>query len=128
MPSITATLEAMYTAFNARDIDGALARMSPDVDWPKASEGGRVIGKDAIRAYWGRQWAEFDPTVRPLEITERNPGIVEVKVHQNVKDRNGTLLFDGIVLHTYTFADGLIARMDLIETAPAFGTHAGEAA
>jgi ketosteroid isomerase-like protein len=43
----------VYAAFNRRDIDGALALMSEQVDWPKASEGGRIIGKDEIRAYWG---------------------------------------------------------------------------
>ena len=32
-------------------IDGALARMSESVSWPKASEGGRVVGKEEIRAY-----------------------------------------------------------------------------
>jgi ketosteroid isomerase-like protein len=38
-----------YSAFNRRDIDGALALMSESVSWPKASEGGRVVGKQAIR-------------------------------------------------------------------------------
>jgi len=28
-----------YSAFNERNIDGALAVMSEDVSWPKASEG-----------------------------------------------------------------------------------------
>jgi hypothetical protein len=39
------------TAFNRRDIDGALAFMSENVSWPKASEGCRVVGKEEIRAY-----------------------------------------------------------------------------
>ena len=35
----TQTLIAkVYSAFNQRDIDGALALMSEDVSWPKASE------------------------------------------------------------------------------------------
>ena len=38
-------IEQAYSAFNRRDIDGALALMTQDVSWPKASEGGRVIGK-----------------------------------------------------------------------------------
>jgi hypothetical protein len=41
--------------------------MSDSVNWPKASEGGRLIGKEEIRAYWSRQWKEFDPHVDPLE-------------------------------------------------------------
>jgi hypothetical protein len=33
------------SAFNRRDINSALALMSENVSWPKASEGGRVVGK-----------------------------------------------------------------------------------
>jgi hypothetical protein len=32
-------IEQAYSAFNKRDIDGALALMTQDVSWPKASEG-----------------------------------------------------------------------------------------
>ena len=38
-------IEQAYAAFNKRDIDGALTLMTEDVSWPKASEGGRVVGK-----------------------------------------------------------------------------------
>lgn len=62
-------------------IDGALALMTDDVRWPKASEGGAVVGKDEIRAYWTRQWAEFDPHVEPLEMSEDDDGKTRVKVH-----------------------------------------------
>ena len=55
-----------YAAFNKRDIDAALALMSEHVSWPKASEGGWVVGKDEIRAYWTRQWNQFDPHVEPI--------------------------------------------------------------
>jgi len=41
-----------YSAFNRRD--SALALMSENVSWPKASEGGRIVGKEEIRSYWTR--------------------------------------------------------------------------
>ena len=69
-------IEKAYAAFNRRDIDGALALMTEDVNWPKASEGGRVVGKEEIRAYWTRQWGEFDGLVEPLAITEEDGGKV----------------------------------------------------
>ncbi len=75
-------IEQAYSAFNKRDIDGALALMTQDVSWPKASEGGKVVGKEEIRAYWTRQWGEFDPHVEPLAITEGDGGKVRVRVHQ----------------------------------------------
>lgn len=106
-------IEKAYSAFNERDIDGALALMTEDVSWPKASEGGRVCGKEEIRAYWTRQWRDFDPHVEPLAATEIGQGKVEVKVRQLVKSLEGDVLSDSDVLHVFTLEDGLIKAMDL---------------
>jgi hypothetical protein len=105
-----------YSAFNRRDIDSALALMSENVSWPKASEGGRVVGKEGIRSYWTRQWKEFDPHVEPLEVINQKGGITDVKVHQLVKSLSGDVLSDSEVWHVYTIANGLIERMDLKES------------
>ena len=102
-----------YFAFNRRDINSALALMSENVSWPKASEGGRVVGKEEIRSYWTRQWKEFDPHVEPLEVIDQEGAITEVKVHQLVKSLGGEVLSDSEVWHVYTIANGLIERMDL---------------
>jgi hypothetical protein len=115
----TETLIAQaYSAFNRRDVDSALALMSENVSWPKASEGGRIVGKEEIRSYWTRQWKEFDPHVEPLEVIDREGGITEVKVHQLVKSLSGDVLSDSEVRHVYTIANGLIERMDLKESGP----------
>ena len=106
-------IEQAYSAFNKRDIDGALALMTQDVSWPKASEGGKVVGKEEIRAYWTRQWGEFDPCVEPLAMTEEDGGKTRVRVHQLVKSLQGDVLSDSEVLHVFTVNSGLIAAMDL---------------
>src|ERR1700675_2581944 len=70
-------IEQAYAAFNKRDIDGALALMTQDVSWPKASEGGKVIGKEEMRAYWTRQWvanACRSGSRRILEFCRTNAG------------------------------------------------------
>jgi hypothetical protein len=113
MANAKTTVEQAYSAFNKRDIDGALALMTEDINWPKASEGGRVVGKAEIRAYWTRQWSEFDPHVEPLVITEGDRGKVRVRVHQLVKSLQGDVLSDSEVLHVFTVNNGLIAAMDL---------------
>jgi hypothetical protein len=46
MADTKTVIEQAYSAFNKRDIDGALAPMTQDVSWPKASEGGKVVGKE----------------------------------------------------------------------------------
>jgi hypothetical protein len=110
----TQTLIAQaYSAFNSRDIDGALALMSENVSWPKASEGGRVVGKQEIRAYWTRQWEEFDPHVDPISVIDGEGGKTDVKVHQLVKSLGGEVLSDTEVWHVHTIVNGLIERMDI---------------
>jgi hypothetical protein len=105
-----------YSAFNRRDIDSALALMSENVSWPKASEGGRVVGKEEIRSYWTRQWKQFDPHVEPIEVIDRGAGKIDVRVHQLVKSLGGDVLSDNEVGHVYTIANGLIERMDIEES------------
>jgi len=127
MENTQTLITQVYAAFNRRDIDGALALMSEKVDWPKASEGGRVVGKGEVRAYWTRQWAEFDPHVEPIEVIDREGGKTDVKVHQLVKNLNGDVLSDQEVLHIHTIVNGLIERMDVKESEPSFKRepHAG---
>jgi hypothetical protein len=112
-------LEQAYSAFNKRDIDGALALMTEDVSWPKASEGGKIVGKEEIRAYWTRQWNEFDPHVEPLAITGEDGGKTRVRVHQLVKSLEGNVLSDSEVIHVFSMENGLIAAMNLGDEADA---------
>ncbi len=102
-----------YSAFNRRDVDGALALMTEDVSWPKASEGGRVVGKEEIRGYWTRQWGDFDPHVEPLAMTGEDGGKIRVRVHQLVRSLGGDVLSDSEVLHVFTVKNGLIAAMEI---------------
>ncbi|MGA7315683.1 MAG: nuclear transport factor 2 family protein [Silvibacterium sp.] len=124
MANVKTILKQAYSAFNKRDIDGALALMTEDVNWPKASEGGRVIGKEEIRAYWTRQWREFDGHVEPLSITEEDGGKTRVRVHQLVRNLEGNVLSDSEVLHIFTMNNGLIAAMDLGDEAETTGPTA----
>ena len=116
MTKTESLIAQVYSAFNQRNIDGALAFMSDSVSWPKASEGGRVIGKEEIRAYWSRQWKEFDPHVDPVEVVEQGAGRTHVRVHQLVKSLGGDVLSEREVWHVYTIANGLIERMDIGES------------
>jgi ketosteroid isomerase-like protein len=103
----------LYEAFNRRDVDGVVAMMSDDVDWPNAWKGGRLIGREAVRDYWEAQWAELDPHVEPLAVHERADGRQAVTVRQLVRAADGALLSDGEVVHVYRLGDGLIRRMDV---------------
>jgi hypothetical protein len=94
-----------------------LGQLTADVDWPNAWEGARVQGRDSVRDYWTRQWAAIDPTVNPLAITTRPDGSLAVRVHQVVRALDGTQLSEAEVVHVFVFRDGLIARMEVADTA-----------
>ena len=108
-----ALINKAYTGFNNREIDTVLSVMHPDVHWPKAFEGGYVIGHEAVRAYWTRQWSEINPRVTPVGFRERANGNLEVEVAQLVKDLEGNVIFDGKVKHVYVIDNGLLQHMDI---------------
>jgi ketosteroid isomerase-like protein len=115
MASAEETLRAAYRAFNARDIDAAVELMHPDVDWPNAWEGGRVVGRAAVIEYWTRQFAAISSNVEPVGFTQEADGSTTVDVHQVVHDANtGELLSDSRVRHRYRFDGDLILRMDVL--------------
>jgi len=113
MPTDRDLLTRVYAAFNARDIDAALAGMYPDVDWPNGMEGGRVHGHGGVRAYWTRQWTLIDPHVEPRAFATEDAGRTVVDVHQVVRDMNGKVMADEMVQHVYTIENGLVRSMEI---------------
>jgi hypothetical protein len=88
--------------------------MHPDVDWPNGMEGGRERGRDAVRAYWTRQFTIIDGHVEPIAMTQEGDRI-RVDVHQVVHDMDGNLLSEGQIQHVYSFRDGLVGHMEIRE-------------
>jgi ketosteroid isomerase-like protein len=106
-------LRAAYAAFNARDIDAALALMTSDVAWPKAFKGGFVHGSEEVRAYWTEQWSEINPHVEPISFYSEETGRILVEVHQVVRDLAGAVLADEHVGHRFTLEHSLIQAMEV---------------
>ncbi|MBY8873129.1 nuclear transport factor 2 family protein [Micromonospora sp. PLK6-60] len=106
-------LDQLYAAFNRRDLPTLLSALAPDVSWPNGWEGGIVHGRQQVRDYWTRQWAEIDPVVRPVAFDVEADGRLNVTVHQVVRDRAGAVIADGEVRHVYRFVDGLVAEMEI---------------
>jgi ketosteroid isomerase-like protein len=110
------TLRETYRAFNERDIEAVLELMHPDVNWPNAWEGGRVVGRDAVREYWARQFEQISSKVEPQSFTEEPDGAITVEVDQVVRDAtSGARIDESRVRHRYWFDDaGLVTRMDVL--------------
>lgn len=113
-------LRCAYLAFNARDLETALELMHPEVDWPNAWEGGRLVGRAAVGDYWARQFSAISSSVEPERFIEEADGTVTVDVHQVVHDAHTReLLSDTRVRHRYRLAGGLVLRMDVLESSSA---------
>jgi hypothetical protein len=108
-------IKEAYRAFNAREIDAALATMQPNVEWANGMEGGVVCGHSGVREYWTRQWGMINPHVDPVKVDADGSGRVVVSVHQVVRDLSGTVLVDRMVDHLYSFEGPLIRGMEVRE-------------
>jgi hypothetical protein len=118
MPEAEQVLRSAYRAFNARDVDAAIELMHSEVDWPNAWEGGRVVGRVAVRDYWNRQFAAISSNVEPEGFSEEPDGSITVDVHQVVHDTStGKLISDSRVRHRNRLEDGLVVRTDVLEPA-----------
>ena len=113
-----AMIHDLYARFNARDVEGVLALLAPDVRWAKAMGGGYAEGRDAVREYWAQQWAVADPTVTPLAVTAPTPETRRVQVRQVIRDLQGRLVADDDdVVHQFTLEDGgLVTQFEVLET------------
>jgi ketosteroid isomerase-like protein len=108
-------VEQLYAAFNRRDVEAVLERLSSNVTWANGMEGGHVEGRAAVRSYWARQFELVQATVEPERIALEPDGRVAVDVHQVVRTPDGELLANQRVRHLFTFDDDLITRFDIEE-------------
>lgn len=113
-------IKNMYDRFNARDIDGVLAALTPDVAWANGMEGGHVHGLEAVRDYWTRQWAVVSPHVEPMAFQRSKDGAIVVEVIQSVFDLDGQPLSgqahglkDKTVMHIFRMDGDKVARFDI---------------
>lgn len=124
MDSNAGTLTRMYDCFNARDIDGVLSHLTDDVVWANGMDGGHVHGREAVRAYWSRQWAVVRASVKPVHFETADDGAIIVTVGQSVRDLDGRPLteqahglHDRTLRHVFHSAAGKVLRFDIAEEA-----------
>jgi hypothetical protein len=117
-------LKRMYDGFNARDIEGVLAALTDDVTWANGMDGGHVHGREAVRAYWTRQWAVVSPHVEPVGFHRTTDGTIVAEVRQTVHDLEGKPLEgqthglrDKTVGHVFRLREGKVARFDIQDAA-----------
>ncbi|QOV36300.1 nuclear transport factor 2 family protein [Streptomyces ferrugineus] len=111
-----ALLRRMYEVFSTDEREPFMQRcLAPDVDWPNVLDAVRLHGREAVRAYWARQFAAGHPLVRLEGLRPDSDGeAVVATVRPGMRDASGEQWARETVEHVYRFdADGLVARMDV---------------
>src|SRR3712207_9494856 len=93
-------LARAFAAYNRRDVDGLLALLTDDVDWPDGDA--RLVGKAAVRRYWLHQFTRTRTHDEPVRFEDLAPGRTVVHLDQTVADRHGRVLSRGALRYTFT--------------------------
>ena len=108
-----AMLEALYEAYNRRNVAAMVVALDPQVEWMDMLAGAPIKGREAVGAYWTQQFKLMDTEVSPVAFDALPDGRVVVTAAQTMRKPDGTLWGNEKVTHVITFGeDGLILRMD----------------
>ncbi|WP_029916463.1 nuclear transport factor 2 family protein [Caulobacter sp. UNC358MFTsu5.1] len=113
MDDAQALLTRLYEAYNRRDLAAFSALLATDVDWPDQIQGGRLIGLDALAAYWTRNDKMITVDAAPVSFETRPDGRVAVDVNQIVRNLAGHIWSDSCQRQVFTLRDDKVARMDI---------------
>jgi hypothetical protein len=108
-----ALLVRVYDAYNRRDFEALAAFMTPDIDWPNQIEGGRVVGRETVKAYWLENDKSIRGDVAPVTFVALPDGRMAVDVNQIIRNLGGQIWSDSCVRQIFTLREGLVARMDI---------------
>jgi ketosteroid isomerase-like protein len=106
-------LTKLYEAYNRRDFGAFSALLTPDVDWPDQIEGGRLLGREALEAYWARNDRSITVDSSPVSFSDLPDGRIAIDVNQIVRNLAGKIWSDSCVRQIFTFRDGQVSRMDV---------------
>jgi ketosteroid isomerase-like protein len=113
MEDAQALLTRVYDAYNRRDFAAFSALLTPDVDWPDQIQGGRLIGYDAVEAYWAANDKMIKVDSAPVTFIALPDGRIAVDVNQIVRNLAGQVWSDSCVRQIFTLRGDKVARMDI---------------
>jgi hypothetical protein len=106
------TVWAFYSAINDTELGRALLFLDPRVDWPNTIEGGRLRGRDAVRAYWRRLPAVLIPRIEVIGWQGAGDSTVVAELRQVYRDPAGVEIAHQHTRQAFRLEDRLIVRMD----------------
>lgn len=108
-------IERLQAAVVARDLDGVMHVLHPEILMPDYIDGGEVRGHAQARAFCARVFETLSPGVDVLEVETLPDGRIRALLQVALHDRTGKLWSDSRVRVTYALVDGLIHRIEAEE-------------
>jgi ketosteroid isomerase-like protein len=106
-------LRSAYALFNAKDVDGFVTLLDPDIVWPDLAGGPTLRGVEAVRNYWRSAFSVVSARVMPHEFLVDDDAVIVV-IEREVLDADGRSLGPAaVVVHRVTFRDGRIAKLSI---------------
>ena len=105
-------LAPLYDAINRHDVVAIGPLLTDDIDWPDQIDGGRLIGLEALAAYWARNELTIRVELAPYAYGRAPDGRLWADVVMNVQNLRGQLWSESTVRHLFTLRDGRVARID----------------
>jgi hypothetical protein len=109
-----ALLRHAYAAFSRGDIDGAVAKLDPNIDWREPQEfpgGGAYRGRAQVAGYLTNSRADWaEGASEPKKFIVHGDRVV-VFVHAHFRVRGATSWNDVHLADVYTFRDGVPVAM-----------------
>jgi len=109
----------LHEAISRRDADTAALLFHPQGRFRNYLDGGEVIGRDGVRAFYRKLFETLAPDVDLLSVRILADGSVQAELQVSVHDRSGRLWSDSRVTATYTIREGLIQSVELGPDRPA---------
>lgn len=105
---------AAYDAYNRQDVEGLLALVTEDVDWPDGAGPDRLHGRGAVRRYWTQQWKTAALTHdEPVGFATHDDGRTAVRIRQVIRQPTGSIVSTGTFVHLHRLDGDRIATLEI---------------
>ena len=113
MTDAEASVLKLYSAFNSQDFDLFFDLLAEDINWPHETDGGRLSGRAAVRAYVLKDTAAIQAEYAPIQVQDLGDGRVTVLAQKVIFSAvDGSLWSNKRVRHVFQIHEGLVVRMD----------------
>lgn len=112
-PGVTALIERLHRAINARDVEAVLACYAPDAHFQDRLEGRELEGHAAIRAHFERLFETVRVNLSPLTYALEPDDRVRVRLQVETRSPEGRMWQDGAITVWYRLQTGVIVEQDI---------------